>query len=216
MTGVATLAVLAGGCGSTGGAGGDDALVLQFIQWDNTGLTQADAVGQSSADVDVVQDLCPPDGTPEAFTQTAINAVFQNNEGSDILLQSYSTQIGDPRLSQANITNAVLSASLPGKRCGGTGAQCFVDSDCAVGIAGSCQPTQTTVSDIVLFDFLGKAFIQTVSIDHPEVLGQVTPLKVIFFGSDPNRSFQISANYSVTFGDFDNCTASTGGGSGAL
>ncbi len=215
MTGVAMLAVLAGGCGSTGGAGGDDALVLQFIQWDNTGLTQADSVGQSSADVDVVPDLCPG-GTTEPFTQTAINAIFQNNEGSDILLQSYSTQIGDPRLSQANITNGVLSTSLTGKRCAGTGAQCFIDSDCVVGVVGSCQPTQTTVSDIVLFDFLGKAFIQTVSLEHPEVLGQTTPLKVTFFGSDPNRSFQVSANYLVTFGNFDNCTTSTGGGAGAL
>ncbi len=216
MTGAAMLALLAGGCGSTGGAGGDDALVLQFIQWDNTGLTQADSVGASSADVDVVQDLCPPDGTPEPFTQTVINAVFQNNEGSDILLQSYSTQIGDPRLSQANITNGVLSTSLPGKQCGGTGAQCFVDSDCPLGVAGACQPIQTTVSGIVLFDFLGKAVIRTVSFDHPEVLGQTTPLKVTFSGSDPNRSFQVSANYLVTFADFDNCTTSTDGGGGAL
>jgi len=218
MTGVAILALLAGGCGSTGGAGGDDALVLQFIQWDNTGLTQADSVSESSADVDVVQDICISGDTPtaEPFTQTVINAIFQNNEGSNILLQSYSTQIGDPRLSQANITNGALSTSLPGKTCAGTGAPCFIDSDCALGVVGSCMPTQTTVSGIVLFDFLGKAFIQTVSIDHPEVLGQVTPLKVTFSGSDPNRSFQISANYSVTFGDFDNCTTSTGGGAGAL
>ena len=216
MTGIAMLALLAGGCGSTGGAGGDDALVLQFIQWDNTGLTQADSVGQSSADVDVVQDLCPPDGTPEPFTQTEINAIFKNNEGSVILLQSYSTQIGDPRLSQANITNGVLSASIPGKTCGGTGAPCFIDSDCALGVVGSCQPTETTVSGIVLFDFLGKAVIQTVSLAHPEVLGQVTPLTVTFSGSDPNRSFQVSASYLVTFGDFDNCMTPTGGGAGAL
>jgi hypothetical protein len=68
----------------------------------------------------------------------------------------------------------------------------------------------------VIVDFLGKAVIRLVGRDHPEVLGQVIPLKVTFFGSDPNRSFQISANYLVTFGDFDNCSTSSGGGAGAL
>jgi hypothetical protein len=220
MTGVAMLALLAGGCGSTGGAGGDDALVMQFIQWDNTGLTQADAVGESSADVDVIPSLCPPDGTPEPFTQTVINAIFQNNEGSDILLQSYSTQIHfqttDSQaladLARANITNGALSTSLPGKTCGGTGAQCFVDSDCALGVAGSCQATQTTVSGIVLVDFLGKAVIS----QYPGVFLQATPVTVTFAGSDPNRSFQITANYQMTFADFDNCMMASGGGAGAL
>jgi len=220
VTGVALLAVLAGGCGSTGGAGGDDALVMQFIQWDNTGITQADSVNESSADVDVILNLCPPDGTPEPFTQTSINAIFQNNEGSDIQLQAYSTQIHfqttDPQaladLARANIPNGALSTSLQGKTCGGTGARCFVDSDCALGVVGSCQPNQTTVSGIVLVDIFGKAVIS----QYPGVFYQATPVTVTFSGSDPNRSFQISVNYQITFGDFDNCTTSSGGGAGAL
>jgi hypothetical protein len=215
MASVTMLAVLTGGCGSTGGAGGDDALVLQFIHWDSIGLTQADSVGESSADVDVVQDLCPSGtgGVPtaEPFTQTVINAVFQNNEGSDIQLQHYSTEIGDPRLSQSNITNGTLAANLIGGRCV-SGAPCVTDSDCQSALVGSCQHSQTTVTGIVLFDFVGKAFIYTVALDHPEVLGQATPLKVTFFGSDPNRSFQIITRYLVTFGDFDNCPSSGGTG----
>jgi hypothetical protein len=211
---VAVLVVLAGGCGSTGGAGGDDALVLQFIQWDNAGLTQSDSVGESSADVDVVQDLCPPfpPGTAEPFTQTEINAVFQNNEGSDILLQGYRTEIGDPRLVQSNISNGHLSTNITGGRCS-NGEKCTTDRDCL--FAGMCLHSETTVSGIVLFDFVGKEVIYTVSLDHPDVLGQATPLKVTFFGSDPNRSFQITANYTVTFADFDNCQAASGGGAGA-
>ena len=219
MTGVTVLAVLAGGCGSTGGLnGGNDALVLQFIQWDNTGITQADSVGESNADVDVVQDLCPSGTggapTPEPFTQTLINAVLQNNEGSDIQLQHYSTEIGDPRLSQSDILDGTLTTNIPGGRCP-TGNQCFTDNDCGSGVVGSCQHSQTTVSGIVLFDFVGKEFIYTVSLDHPEVLGQAIPLKVTFSGSDPNRSFQITANYLVTFGDFDNCPSSSGGTGGS-
>jgi len=217
MTGVTVLAVLAGGCGSTGGLnGGNDALVLQFIQWDNTGITQADSVGESNADVDVVQDLCPSGTggapTPEPFTQTLINAVLQNNEGSDIQLQHYSTEIGDPRLSQSDIVNGTLTANLTGGRCANGTQQCFTDADCALGVSGSCQHSQTTVTGIVLFDFVGKEFIYTVSLDHPEVLGQATPLKVTFFGSDPNRSFQITASDLVTFEDYNNCTSSGGTG----
>jgi hypothetical protein len=219
MTGMAMLVLLAGGCGSTGGAGGDDALVLQFVQWDGTGITQADQVSESSADVDVVQNICTTSGTPiaEPFTQTVINAVFRNNEGSDILVQGYTTEIGDPRLSQANITNGQLSTSLAGGRCSTNAAPCVTAADCGLGTIGAiatCDHSETTVSGIVLFDFLGKAVVYTVSLEHPEVLGQATPMKVTFFGSDPNRSFQVSASYSVTFADFDNCTTSSGGGAG--
>ena len=208
MTGVLVLTVLAGGCGSTSN---DDQLVMQFVQFDNTGITQADSVSESSADVDVFQDLCPGTGgtpTAEPFTQTVINAIFQNNEGSDIQLQGYMTQIADKRLSQSNIVNGALGTTLPGGRCMGTSQPCVTASDCALaGVSGgTCLHSQTTVSSIVLYDFVGKAFVATVSQQHPDVLGQAIPLKVTFFGSDPNRSFQTSANYLVTFGDFDNCS----------
>ena len=211
MTGVAMLVVLAGGCGSTGGAGGDDALVLQFVQWDNTNITQADAVSESSADVDVVQDLCTgATSTPEPFTQTVINAVFHNNEGSDIRLEGYTTEIGDKRLTQSNIVNGTVSATLTGGRCSNQAQKrCVVDNDCALG-AGTCDHSDTRVVGIVLFDFLGKDLIRTVALQHPEVIGQATPLKVTFFGSDPNRTFQTFANYTVTFGNFDNCKTSGG------
>lgn len=209
ITSIAVLVVLAGGCGSTGGAGGDDALVMQFIQWDNTGITQSDSVSESSADIDVVQDICNSGtgGTPtvEPFTQTVINAIFRNNEGSDILLQGYTTEIADPRLAQSNISNGHLSTNITGGRCT-NGEKCAIDNDCGL-IGGTCTHSETTVSGIVLYDFVGKAFIYTVSLDHPEVLGQAIPLKVTFFGSDPNRSFQITVHYLVTFGDFNNCSA---------
>lgn len=207
MTSVAMLVVLAGGCGSTGGAGGDDALVLQFIQWDNTNITQADAVSESSADVDVVQDVCAA-GAGERFTQTVINAIFHNNEGSDILLEGYTTEIADKRLTQSNIVNGTLSAALTGGRCSNQ-ERCVIDNDCGLG-GGTCTHSDTKVVGIVLFDFIGKELIRTVSLQHPEVLGQAIPLKVTFFSSDPNRTFRTTANYLVTFGDFDNCTTSGG------
>src|SRR5512143_1583636 len=87
MTGILLTAALSIGCGSTGN---DDALVLQFIRFDNTGLTQEDSVGETSADVDIVQDVCAvsDSGVPtyEPYTNTRINAVFHNYEASDITL----------------------------------------------------------------------------------------------------------------------------------
>lgn len=213
MTGIAMLAVLAGGCGSTD----DSRLVLQFIQWDATNITQADAVGPSSASVDIVLNDCNTavGGTPTAefFTPTAIDAIFRNNEGSDILLEAYSTEIGDSRLSQINISKAQgsLGVTLLGGRCSNRDQQCAVDNDCGTGL-GLCDHANTTVTGIILVDLLGKGQVATVALKHPEVLGQVTPLTVTFYGSDASQSFQTTAHYQLIFGDFDNC--SSGGGAG--
>jgi len=189
-----SIGVLAGvliGCGSTA----DDRLVLRFLRFDNTNIDQADAVRETSADIDVFQDFCSDvmggSLTAEPFTQTTINAVFQNEEAADIFLHAYTTDIGNARLSQANIptpdSSGNLGITLPGR-------------------------TETTVSGIVLFDFVGKEVVRLAAVDHPEVLLQTIPVHVTFFGrDDADRSFQVTANYLVTFGNFDNCTASSGG-----
>jgi hypothetical protein len=188
---IGVVAVVLSGCGSTA----DDRLVLRFLRFDNTNIDQADAVRQTSADVDVIQDLCSDamGGAPtaEPFTQTTINAVFQNEEGADIFLHAYTMDIGNARLSQANIPGPDASGNL------------------GVTLPGL---TETTVSGIVLFDFVGKDIVFTVATQHPEVLGQPIPVHVTFFGrDDADRSFQVTANYLVTFGNFDNCMSSSGG-----
>src|SRR5262249_6717505 len=134
MTGAALLAVLAAGCGSTNGD--DERLVLQFLHWDSAGLTQADAVSESSAEGDVVQECCmfAMDGScamAEPFTQTVINAVFRNQEASDIRLDSYVVHFNDSMSGVADYTGS-LSTMLPGGRCLSPSAQsCAVDQDCA-------------------------------------------------------------------------------------
>lgn len=214
LTGIALLAVLSAGCGSTA----EDRLVLRFINFDSIGLTQADAVRETSADIDVIPELCPAaTGSipmPEPFTQTTINAVFKNEEGSDIRLEGYATEISDSRLSQANIPNGRLTANIVGGRCSSQQDRtCSVAADCVFGTTRStCTHTETTVFSILLFDLLGKAVVQAVSEIHPEVLGQALTVTVTFFGSDPNQSFQTSASYTVTFADFDNCPSTTTGG----
>jgi len=89
MMGAALLAVVTG-CGSTSG---DDALVLQFVGFDSSGITQADAVRENSADVDILQEICPSK-IPEFFTSTIINATFRNNEAADLHLQHMVIGVG--------------------------------------------------------------------------------------------------------------------------
>jgi len=186
------------GCGSTSN---DDSLVLQFIQFDNTGLTQQDFVGPTSADVDIVQDLCSVSdtGVPtyEPYTNTRINAVFHNYEASDITLNKIVIDAG-PNAGIPVVTH-YFTAVVTGGRCAAVEQQCASDQDCPGGI---CLHSDTTVSGILLFDFNDKA----------HMLPGTYSVKVTFFATDPNNSFEVRTNYVVTFDDFDNCPSS---GSGA-
>jgi hypothetical protein len=199
---IAVLAGLASACGSTA----NDRLVLRFLNFDNTGITQADSVRESSADVDIEAEICSVTmgtQTVEPFTQTSINAVFVNQQAADIRLESYTVDYGSKSgLPDAfKVFHGALSANLIGGRCGGGGPQCALDSDCSGG--GGCVHSETTVTGIVIVDF--------------DVKERITPgsynVQMTFYGSDANRSFQTSAGYVMRFDDFNNCQSSgTGAG----
>ena len=199
--GVTLLAAVAAGCGSTGN---DDLLVFHFLRFNSIGITQADSVGETSADVDIVQDACQSGITitPEFFTVTTINAVFRNEEAADLQLEQVVIDVG-PKAGRATITHQV-SGDLQGGRCSNVDLQCASDADCVSPSSttpGSCTHTDTTISNILLFDFDDKAHI----------LPGTYSVNITFFASDAVRSFQISTNYVVTFEDFNNCPASAGG-----
>jgi hypothetical protein len=207
VTVVALLAALWVGCGSIGSQT-EDSLVLQFLHFDNTGLTQTDAVRETSADIDIIVDCCTfaPDGSCssiEPFQQTIINAIFQNNEATDIHLTGYTVDVGPT--SGVGIFPGVLSLNIRGGRCLGLDATCATDSDCLVGgtvVTGACQHTETTASGILLFDIDTKL----------HVLPGTYNVLITFFGSDPNQSFKVSTNYVARFDDFINCTTTGTGG----
>src|SRR6202158_1557952 len=113
VTAMAFWGALSVGCGSSAGA----RLVLRFIHFNNTGLTQKDAVGQNSADVDVVQDVCRQGVTltAEPFTETAVNAVFKNEGASDIRLSQYSVRVGGR--SGFGTLQPNISANISGGTC---------------------------------------------------------------------------------------------------
>lgn len=200
MSGAMLIAVLWNGCGSTGG---DDQLVMQFLRFDNTGITQADSVRETSADVDIWPPETCPSGKQESITQTIINAVFRNSEASDITLDHIVIDVG--ATSGRAIVSHNLSGILPGGRCSNIDQQCGSDAECISAsstAAGSCVHTETTISGILLFDFDDKAHITPGTYS----------VRITFFGSDPNRSFETSTSYVVRFDDFDNCAATGGGG----
>lgn len=213
VTEVALLAALAWGCGSNAG----DSLVMRFVRFDSTGLTQADAVRESSADVDVVPGACASSGgtsgstvTSEFFTQTIINAVFVNEEGADIHLQRYRVYlpqtINGQQTGLPTFVEQALGTNLPGGRCANVNRHCALDQDCTVlGIAGNCVHSETTVSALVLFDFTTKS-----QLDRPEftLVPMATDVAVQFFGTDDaDQSFEVSTGYVATFGNFDNCAS---------
>lgn len=214
-TAMVLLVGLACGCGSNAG----DPLVLRFERFDGIGLMQADSVRANSADVDVEQDLCRSAGsiTVEPFTQTVINATFTNEEASDIRLTKYRLflpKIGNSDSGLGDFLEFDISANLPGGRCSTADIKCAVDADCATsgstGSTANCLHSATTVTSLLLFDFVTKALL-----DKPNFFGIATNVTITFFGSDDaEREFETSTNYVVTFADFNSCPASTGGGAG--
>jgi hypothetical protein len=199
MAGAALLAAVVGGCGSTSG---DDALVLEFVAFDGAGITQSDAVRETSADVDILQDTCPS-GLPEPFTQTLINATFRNNEAADLHLQQVVIAVG-PSGSLATITHQI-DGELRGGRCDNIDKQCAADADC-VSVSsttpGNCVHTETTISSILLFDFSDKQRF----LSQPGTYN----VTMTFFAFDTVHTFETSTGYTVTFADFDDCLVAGG------
>lgn len=226
IVGTALVGALAVGCGSTS----DEGLVLSFQRWDSTGITQADSVRPTSADVDVVQSCCALSmemtvcETVEPFTVTSINATFRNEEASDIHLDGYVIHFNDPRtgLGDVRIAPGGGLGSLEGGRCSNASdRQCAVDADCAIaGSLGRCEHSETTIEGLVLFDLSLKEHVNlcgrsTTATSNPCLPpGETTTLSVTFFGSDAHRSFETVAGYAAVFDNFNNCESS-GGGSGA-
>jgi len=191
------LVVLLVGCGGTSGT---DPLVFHVEGFNGDGLNQADAVGPTGAQVDVVQKLSCQ------FTQTEINAVFANHEGLDIHLKGFSLHVNDSRVGLGDFTGP-LTGTIKGGRClVQTDKTCAIDDECAQGTnVGTCTHQLTTITGIVLFDFAAKAQVA----GQPQVWGQALSVTITFFASDVNQSFQTSGGYLVTF--VDKCSSTSTG-----
>jgi hypothetical protein len=197
-----TAAVLAGwlitGCGSDAG----DQLVLQFLRFQQPPNTQLDSIGATSAQVDVVLNVCP-NGSTEPFSNTFATAVFQNNEGADITLDTITIDV-----TKAGVVPPVVrSTTSPviGGRCSNDGSKCALNSECL----GTCTHTETDVT-FLLFD--GGGLSPGIK-DHITTPGTYD-VPITFSGSDGEARFTVRAVLTVDFNDFDHCSSSTSGSGG--
>jgi hypothetical protein len=201
------LVWMAMGCGSSGTSGlGDDGLTMAFVRFTGEGITQADFVGDTVAQVDICQGLCSSGGltgevTFEDFTSTFVVAVFVNRGKADIVLDEYKVFVPESGVPERI---GRITARLPGGRCLGADQeqQCADDTDC--GILGVCAHTETPVG-ILLYDFDFKQRVRQG--ECPFDLTSLTlDADVTFTGSDESgERFTITTNYVSTFDNFDNC-----------
>lgn len=99
--------------GAVQGCHQSPSMPLRFVLFDASDIDQADFVDATSAEIDVVQDVCSSSGTPalEPFTPTTINVTLANDETTDIHLQQYTIDTG-PRTGLGVIERS-LSTTVP-------------------------------------------------------------------------------------------------------
>lgn len=232
-----SLVLGAAGCGSSGfqGQSGNDALTMSFQGFTDEGITQQDTVGNTSANVDVCQDICSIGAglligqvVLETYTPTTANAIFVNNGFADILLDEYTVSTPGLGVPVRTVSADVL---LPGGRCSESPSQhCSLDTDCmsTVGVVAvaTCDHVQTMVQ-VLLYSLVEKQLLvgdqtcpmlDTTTTPFTVIPGNVTPkthqTNITFHGSDETgKGFTVNAGLVGTFSDAINCTAG-GGGSG--
>ncbi|HUI26326.1 MAG TPA: hypothetical protein VL403_09615 [Candidatus Kryptonia bacterium] len=193
LTVAALSASLIAACGSGGDAG--DRLTMQFLGFQSPGATQLDAVNQTSAEVDVFQDVCT-DLTIEPFQETNASALFMNNGASDINVDTIVVNIPNSGVPEFTRT---ISQILPGGRCSSpSGLICSFDSDCTSGLGqGTCSHIQSTLT-FLLFDIDTKLRVSPGTYD----------VSITFSGEDAsNERFDVTTHMTVTFQDFCHCSA---------
>jgi hypothetical protein len=212
LTGVCGLmlgiAMAVSGCGSAGtGTNGEDQLTMSFQRFTGEGITQADVVADTSAQVDICQGLCVTDQDVnlEDFTSTLVRAVFVNRGKADIFLDTYTLFVPGSGVPEARRS---ISANLPGGRClGASQTKCAVNDECGVGL---CQHSESSLT-VLLYDFDFKQRLiqgQCPTLDDPQSTVQTQTLnaELTFSGTDETgERFTISTNYVSIFDNFDNC-----------
>lgn len=207
-------AVGLGSCGSSGDAvDGEDSLIFRVVGFSSAGLTQSDAVRPNSADVDVVRNFCVSTGggggggggqaqiSLEPFTQTALNVVVRNDQRLDLRLFQMRIHFEDPRTGLGDITENIAATAVGGRCSNAALRACASSDDCLVGaVRGICNFSDTTISGLLLLDFLAKAAVQ------PRVYGEAQPVTLTFFARDTQGNvYRATAGYTVTFDNFCNC-----------
>jgi hypothetical protein len=217
-------AIAFGGCGSDRG---NDELVLSFQGFTGENISQPDAVGQNTADVDVCQDICVgtsggTDLTAEPYSVTRVGAIFVNQGKADITLENYTLSVfhdlngngeRDPGEPGSGVPDMTFSAStlIPGGRCvDNPQVKCAFDTDCL----GRCARQETEV-ELLLYDLTFKDLIKdgdcpfdlnTGTFTGGSIIPQTYDAVITFRGlDDADHHYTVTETYNSTFANFDNC-----------
>ena len=215
-------------CGSSGfdSDGGEDALTMQFLEFNDEDIEQQDIVVATAAQVDVCPTICEfgeggifGDEEYEEFTETFANAVFQNNGTADILLDTITVSTPQSGIPPRTTSVAVL---IPSGRCSNSPTtRCGLDNQC--GVLGTCEQSQTPVG-LQLYDFIFKELIRgdaiCPSVDpitglptQGTVVPQTFQTNVTFSGSDASgERFTVKSGLVASFFDANNCSDQGSGG----
>jgi hypothetical protein len=210
------LAFSLGSCGDSGfdTSNGGDQLVLQFTGFSAEQIEQADAVFETSADIDVCLGFCTQnifqstDLEIEPYGSTRVLANFTNAGKSDILIDEYTVTIPN---SGVPPRKATISQRVFGRRCF-DGSACASDFDCG---EGTCAQSESSF-DILLVDLVTKDLARVGECAEIDFVNQVIipqtvvestlQINITFSGSDnTGERFNLSAGYSGTFANYDNC-----------
>lgn len=224
---ILSAAVTLASCGSSGfdTAGGEDALTMQFLEFNDENIEQQDLIVATAAQVDVCPTICEygeggifGDEEYEQFTETFANAVFMNNGTADILLDRVTVSTPGSGIPSRTTNVSVL---LPSGRCSNSPTtRCGVDRQCGLQ-QGTCNQTETPVG-IQLYDFIFKELIRgdavCPSVDpitglptQGTVVPQTFQTNVTFSGSDASgKRFTVRAGLVTSFFDANNCSGSGG------
>jgi hypothetical protein len=212
------LAMVLASCGSSGfdGENGTDQLVLSFQGFSGESITQADFVGNTSADIDVCIGFCgtsilmQQELTVEPYTSARTVASFGNAGKSDILIDRYTVTIPGSGIPSRTTS---ISERIIGGRCA-NGSSCATDGDCGGTAGGGCSH-ETSSFELLLVDIGTKDLARSgtclqLNPDFTFTPGTVVPetmqIEVSFSGSDATgERFNVSSGLSATFADFDNC-----------
>lgn len=212
--GTLAFALILWGALGCGDSSSEDELVLSLQGFTGEDIEQADAVSGATANVDVCQSLCSTGTTGEIevepYTETLVNAVFVNRGKADIRLESYTVEVMNSGLP---VIQRTISANIPGGRCAtNPQEQCANDFECTV---GRCLRQETAVP-LLLYDLEFKTLAVDGQCPIDVNTGEINPgasviprnyeVMITFRARDQVQTNRdLSAGYSSTFSNFDNC-----------
>ncbi len=200
---VVALSAVQMGCGSDG-CGGTGQCTLQLVRFGDGAVGQADAVGPTSAQVDVCQGICSSGSggslMSEPYTSTFVSAFVVNEGKSDIVINSIQVSYPNSGLTDLN-TGVAGGLIVPGRRCSDNPTlRCADDFECV----GVCVSQETAIP-FLMFDLDRKNLIGGPACSTGVEPGLIGAFVTIGGRDADGERFTINGGMNLETANFDNC-----------